>query len=236
MSKPLTIEDLKNSSPKELLKRFPKIKKFKAPAENAIPASPAPPPETGLEPYVGEWTQREAKHLINRILFGANKENIDLTIANGLDASVASLLADYDLPEPPINTTAEFNVPIGETWVNSPLVDIEQLNDRVISLFSWTKGLIVNQEYSIREKMTLFWHNHFVVQGDIVEDTRFIYHHFTLLRENALGNFKEFCKKITTDPSMLRYLNGNQNFNVAPNENYARELLELFTIGKGPLV
>lgn len=236
MSKPLRLEELHSVSPIELKKRFPNIDNFK-PHKPASPLpSPAPPPETGLEPYVGEWTQREAKHLVNRALFGANKSNIELTISNGLNTSVDNLLTDIVLPPPPINTTGEFNVPLGETWVNAPLTDVEQLTTRSSSLRSWTNGLILNQEYTIREKMTLFWHNHFAIQGSIVDDPRFIYNHMTLLRENALGNFREFVKKITVDPSMLRFLNGNQNFNTAPNENYARELLELFSIGKGPLV
>jgi uncharacterized protein (DUF1800 family) len=81
--------------------------------------------------------------------------------------------------------------------------------------------------------MVLFWHNHFVVSD--LNDNRFYYRYINLLRENALGDFKQLTKDITVDPSMLRYLNGNQNTKNAPNENYARELLELFTIGKGPL-
>ena len=235
MSKPLTLEELKNSSPEDFKKRIPSLRKFPSPPKAPV-ASPAPPPETGMEPYTSQWTQREAKHLINRVLFGANKENIDLTISQGMDSSVELLLADYDIPSPPLNTTGDFNVPIGETWVDAHLESIDQINNRAVSLFSWTVGLLVNQDYSIREKMTLFWHNHFVVQGEVVQDPRLVYKHVTLLRENGLGNFREFVKAITIDPAMLRYLNGNQNFNIAPNENYARELLELFTIGKGPLV
>ena len=82
--------------------------------------------------------------------------------------------------------------------------------------------------------MTLFWHNHFVTAD--IEDPRFVYNYSNRLRENALGNFSDFVKEIIIDPSMLRYLNGNQNIASSPNENFARELLELFTIGKGDLV
>ncbi|MBK7408350.1 MAG: DUF1800 domain-containing protein [Saprospirales bacterium] len=89
---------------------------------------------------------------------------------------------------------------------------------------------------SIREKMTIFWHNHFVVALAAVGDPKFIYHYINTLRAGALGNFRQLVKDITIDPAMLRYLNGSQNTKVAPNENYARELLELFTIGKGEQV
>ena len=85
-----------------------------------------------------------------------------------------------------------------------------------------------------QEKLTLFWHNHYVTQG--INDPQMVYNYITLLRENGLGNFRELTKQMTIEPAMLIYLNGNQNSAVAPNENYARELLELFTIGKGPAV
>jgi uncharacterized protein (DUF1800 family) len=86
---------------------------------------------------------------------------------------------------------------------------------------------------SIREKLTLFWHNHFAVAN--INDPKFFYQHISLLRTHAWGNFKDLVKAVTIDPAMLRFLNGNQNTKESPNENFARELLELFTIGKGPL-
>ncbi len=86
---------------------------------------------------------------------------------------------------------------------------------------------------SIREKLTLFWHNHFVA---VNTNPHREFYYINTLRANALGNFKELTKQITIDPNMLVYLSGNQNKNTAPNENYARELLELFTLGKGEAV
>jgi len=79
----------------------------------------------------------------------------------------------------------------------------------------------------------LFWHNHFVTSD--IEDPNFVYNYSNRLRTNALGNFRTFVKEMIVDPSMLRYLNGNQNIASSPNENFARELLELFTIGKGDI-
>jgi uncharacterized protein (DUF1800 family) len=80
--------------------------------------------------------------------------------------------------------------------------------------------------------MTLFWHNHFVTEMDIVKDSRYSYRYVALLHTHALGNFKKLIKEGTTNVAMLVYLNGNSNSKTAPNENYARELLELFTLGK----
>ncbi len=84
---------------------------------------------------------------------------------------------------------------------------------------------------SLLDKLTLFWQNHFVTTREEVDDYRFLDRYLRLLRDNALGNFRFLVVAITKDPAMLRYLNGNQNRKGSPNENYARELQELFTVG-----
>jgi uncharacterized protein (DUF1800 family) len=79
----------------------------------------------------------------------------------------------------------------------------------------------------------LFWHNHFATEA--IDTTPILmYHHLVMLRRNTLGNFKKFVKEVTFDPNMLRYLNGYLNRRQSPDENYSRELQELFTLGKGP--
>ena len=93
---------------------------------------------------------------------------------------------------------------------------------------------MVNQNVSLKEKMTLFWHNHFSTETDTVDDSRYLYKHNALLRSFAFGNFKAMIKGVTLDPAMLVYLNGYINTKTAPDENYGRELQELFTVGKGP--
>ncbi|MGE6057321.1 DUF1800 family protein, partial [Klebsiella variicola subsp. variicola] len=80
----------------------------------------------------------------------------------------------------------------------------------------------------------LFWHNHFSTETNDVNNAQFVYKHHTLLRANALGNFKALTKQVTLDPAMLVYLNGQYNTASAPDENYGRELQELFCCGKGP--
>ena len=93
---------------------------------------------------------------------------------------------------------------------------------------------MLNEQASLREKMVLFWHNHFVTALGTIGDPRYGFRYNALLRKYALGNFKELALAITIDGAMLKYLNGNRNSKAAPDENYARELQELFTIGKGP--
>lgn len=191
---------------------------------------------TGLEPFAGEWTFEQAAHLLRRATFGPSIALINEAVDAGLDATITQLFAELPLPSPPINYDEEQDpyVPIGQTWVDSPYNDIKNVKgSRWRSLRAWIMMNIMEEEVSIREKLTLFWHNHFAV--NTVNDPRFIYRYFKLIRSNAWGNFKTLVKDMTIEPAMLRFLNGNQNTKNAPNENYARELLELFTIGKGPL-
>lgn len=195
----------------------------------------APPVLTSLSPYTGAWGREQASHLLRRATFGPTKALIDAAVQNGLEATFAQLFTEQPMPDPPVNPSFnnDPNVPVGQTWINAPYsATVNLLAYRSQSLRSWTFGLMVNEGLSIREKMTLFWHNHFSVNE--INDPKFLYRYINLLRGAATGNFRQLVKDITVDPTMLRFLNGNQNTRTAPNENYARELLELFTIGKGP--
>ena len=82
--------------------------------------------------------------------------------------------------------------------------------------------------------MTLFWHNHFATVLNTYNDGRLGYKYLETIRTNAMGNFRTLVKAITLEPAMLSFLNGDANTATAPDENYGRELQELFTIGKGP--
>ena len=92
---------------------------------------------------------------------------------------------------------------------------------------------MLEQDRNIHEKMTLFWSSHLVVQSWAVFIATLTYNYQDKLRQNALGNFKDLVKIITLDPAMLLYLNGAANIRTQPDENYGRELQELFCIGKG---
>jgi len=92
---------------------------------------------------------------------------------------------------------------------------------------------MLNQGYSLREKMVLFYHNHFVSEYSTVQIPQLMYFQNKLFRQYAFGNFIDLTKMVTIDPAMLVYLNGNVSTGNSPNENYARELQELFTLGIG---
>ncbi len=197
------------------------------------------PASSGLDPYTGSWEFEQAAHLLRRASFGPTYQDIKDAVSMGMDQAVSALLADQPMPDPPVNYAFSDDpyVPVGETWIDAPYdPNINLVPYRRASLLSWTLDQIRMEGMSLREKMTLFWHNHFATEMNVVNDPKFIYRYYSLLRENALGNFRELTKKITIDPTMLRYLNGNQNTVGSPNENYARELLELFTVGKGDLI
>lgn len=109
--------------------------------------------------------------------------------------------------------------------------EIQKMNRALIRDFNtaWINRLL-NPSELLRERMTLFWANHFVVRDNRID---FVQEYNNTLRKYALGNFGEFVKAISKQAAMLKYLNNKQNRKQSPNENFARELMELFTLGKG---
>ena len=190
-----------------------------------------------LAPYTGEWTKTQAAHLLRRTGFGLRLDEVNQLAGLDVETAVDLLLEERPLPPRPINynSTQDPNVPIGEEWFGQPLKQGVNLNTyRSQSLRAWVYDNIRNERLSVRERMCEFWVNHFSVSGGGQAQVRYDYH--ILLKTFALGNFKELMKRVTIDKAMLVFLNGNQNFAASPNENYARELLELFTLGKGPQI
>ena len=194
----------------------------------------------GLQQFAAAWDEYTLRHLLRRTLFGFKQEDINAWKGKSMAEVVQLLVSLSPAPLPPVNnyndtSFSDPTVPAGQTWVNAPY-DGNANGRRNSSLKSWWLGNLLQQTSSVHEKMTLFWHNHFATEAVDVNDARYMYRYYSLLRKYALGNFKELVLEITKDPAMLRYLNGYQNNKNAPDENYARELQELFTLGKGPLV
>jgi uncharacterized protein (DUF1800 family) len=207
-------------------------------------------PSTGLDEYTGQWTRNEVAHLLKRTMFGATKQDIDYFLTMSMSEAVDELLNNIRTVSPPVRDYGliedqegvfydDLGVAKGDTWINDPntksasqiLSAINQL--RTNSLMKWWAGLIINQQRSIEEKMVLFWHHHYSVQQENVGDSQILYHHHKLLRDNVLGNVKDLTRNVAIDPAMLLHLNGFLNSKQAPDENFARELQELFTIGRG---
>ncbi|HMU45320.1 MAG TPA: DUF1800 domain-containing protein [Chitinophagaceae bacterium] len=196
---------------------------------------------SGLNPYSGPWTRNEVQHLLKRTLFGSTQADINYFLSKTITQAVDELLNPVALlPSPPVNDyspgTPDNNVPAGTTWINDPTTDGTLNSVRRNSFKKWWAGVMINQDRSIREKLTLFWADHFGTETNTIGIAHFVYWHHALLRQNCLGNFRQLIKNVTIDAGMLRYLNGYLNTNTAPDENYARELQELFTLGKGTAV
>ena len=192
-----------------------------------------------MTPYTGQWTKAEAAHLLRRTMFGPKNQQILDAVSNGMNATVATLLQIPAVSPPLAFHPNETVATIGTTWVNSvypadPQLSQKVENARQMSLAAWLMERVNEETYSIAEKMCLFWQNHFSASSSF--DARASYDYHMLIRTHALGNFKQFVKEITVNPNMLLFLNGASNNVFSPNENYARELLELYTIGKGPQI
>lgn len=202
-----------------------------------------PPPTTGLQPYTGSFGAPELRHLLRRTLFGATKADMAYFSGKSVTQVVNELLnPTAPLPAPPVKeyvvsaTTLvpDNNIVAGTTWVGDINNDGTIASYRRASFKKWWVGNLINQDRSIREKMTLFWHNHFATETNDISNAQYVYKHHHLFRTSALGNFKTLTKNMTLDPGMLVYLNGQYNTLTAPDENYAREIQELFCCGKGP--
>ena len=205
-------------------------------ANKALPTGLARTTST-LTPYTGTWGQDQAAHLLRRCLFGPIRTEVLAAAGSTLTAVLNGLLAvPATAPDPPVNVSAtDTSVPIGQTWTTQ-VFDQNFEGVRRTSLRDWWLGQQLGQSTSLVEKMTLFWSNHFVVALNDINDARMGYEYCRLLRQYALGNVKQLAMDVTVTPAMLRYLNGNASVVGSPNENYGRELLELFTVGKGPLI
>ena len=190
----------------------------------------------GLTPYSGAWGEDQIIHLLRRTMFGVKRSDVVYFKTKTMTQAVNELLNVNLTPAaPPVNTYSDLDaaVPIGQTFVNAPRNNTYE-GARRAAWKTWKIGQLIGQDRSILEKMWLFWHNHFATETNDITDSRYVYKHHELLRANSLGNFKSLVRQVTTDPAMLVYLNGRANNKTAPDENYGRELQELFTLGKGP--
>ena len=195
------------------------------------------PVSLSMAPYTGPFTSVEAGHLLRRAMFGPTFQQITNAVSQGLDATVSLLLSTPTFDEPLTYSANESVATFGQSWTTSVFpanLTAQQLtqNARIESLAAWLMERINKQTFSIHEKVCLMWQNHFA--NFAVNDARAAFDYFRLIQTHALGNFRQFAKDITINPNMLVFLNGFQNNKYSPNENFSRELLELFTIGKGP--
>ncbi len=179
--------------------------------------------ELALAPYdtaASGWTRRHAAHLLWRAQHGATDAEIARAHADGLPATLDRLLA----PQPENDEFRTADAALAQLAVDS--------ND-ISDLKAWWAHRIVRSANPLVEKMTLFWHNHFATSNAKVGSAKQMAAQNALLRSQALGSFRELLRAMASDVAMLVWLDGNANRRRQPNENFARELLELFALGVG---
>jgi uncharacterized protein (DUF1800 family) len=208
--------------------------------------------QSGISPYAGAWTETEMLHLLRRLTFGAPKSSVEQIKTMSVGAAVDFLIDNPVQPATtPVNNYTQGvdsgGVAFGASWTDAglpnpvdppaPAAAVLQplISNRTNNSFKpWWMGQMINQQTHILEKITLFWANHFGTDTINHNRPKSIYQHHKMLRASALGNFRDLIKKVTVDAHMLHFLNGELSSKAAPNENYGRELQELFTVGKGP--
>jgi len=184
---------------------------------------------SGLSEYVpsgnNQWAEAKAKHVFRRLAYGAPKNRITLALVGSPNQLVDNLIdTAYNLPLTP----APF-------WSEYTFFDFNDFDSENRQYFRDWKLLTANNVISedLRGRLAMFWFNHFVAEVDVYGYTPFLYKYYNTIERNTLGNFKILLKEIGLTAAMLLYLNGFENTNENPNENYGRELYELFTLGEG---
>lgn len=179
-----------------------------------------------LDVFAGVLGKDKASHLLNRLTFGPTRQEIDAFASKSVTEAITILLTAQTAPSPPIDTKT------GLTWIVPASTNSGEGELRDF-FRSWLYGLMYNAGTNSTEKLTFFLHTHFTAIGSVIDKSISLYYQNQLLRKYALGNFKELALGICLDNAMLQLLDNRLNENVRPNENFAREFLELYTIGKG---
>lgn len=195
----------------------------------ARPSAP-PPVLDPLAPYVPTaekpWNARRVAHLYRRLGFGATLAQIQQGLQMSPSELVDSLLdtaADLPIPDPPY--WASYT---SDDYEADPNPDL-RFEHYAEMRRRWLGEML---DEGVRAKMALFWHNHFVTQLNVYGCNSYQWNYYSLLHEYAFGNFRVFAREMGKTGAMLVFLNGNENVAAQPNENYARELMELFTMGE----
>jgi uncharacterized protein (DUF1800 family) len=167
--------------------------------------------------YAGEFGAREAERLLWRAGFGPRPGEVEALAERGLRGAVRSLMrpGPERLSGPPPSVAGSPLAPT-ERWGHDHL---------------WWLDRMVRSNRQLVERMTLNWHDWFATSRSGVDRAALMRKQNNVLRRNALGSFRTILTEITRDPAMLIWLSGSENTKWAPNENYAREMMELFTLG-----
>lgn len=180
-----------------------------------------------LDPLSGTLGRKAAAHLLRRATFGPTRQTIDQFAAMTADEAVNALLTSVT---PPLDSELP--------WLVAQPIDGMDIDEsmKTKQFLEWQLERMRSAGASSIEKIVFFLHTHFTTKKTVVEVHAALYNQNKLFRFYALGNIKALARKVCTDNAMLILLDGTLNVKGSPNENFAREFFELFTIGKGPLI
>ncbi|HEV3272042.1 MAG TPA: DUF1800 domain-containing protein [Candidatus Methylacidiphilales bacterium] len=200
-----------------------------------------------LEPLPGShWNTTTAAHLMNRAGFGGSPSDIENLREMGLGKAVSWFIdygkipdntpaPDWAHPDPDAIARREAINKAADPETRR-LLQQQENQDRFTQMadlrYWWIRRMALGPR-PFQEKMTLFWHGHFATSFEKVEAPYFLWLQNETLRQNAVGNFNQLLIAASEDPAMLLYLDGARSNRNNPNENFAREVMELFTLGEG---
>ncbi|MCB2153862.1 DUF1800 domain-containing protein [bacterium] len=191
-----------------------------------------------------QWDRRKARHLLNRAGFGIPPRVVDSLADQSIDEAIDAFISfeqfedefeePTDLPDPV--TRDEFRMYRGMSEDERRNARRERMRDErqaMERLKIWWLERMRHSKRPLVEKMALFWHGHFATSAEKVKSSRFNYELNQVFRQRGLGNFRHLVSAVGQTPAMLEFLDNRQNRKGHANENWARELMELFTLGEG---
>jgi uncharacterized protein (DUF1800 family) len=181
-------------------------------------------------------TRAELAHLLRRATFGPRARDVDAAERVGLDATLAGLLApagtDDGPPMPHFDTDPLVDLAEGADRTTRQKAQ-QQLRDQVQTSIAWWLDRMVAADRQFAEKLVYFWHGHWATSVEKVKSAQAMLRQQQTFRTFGAGDFGPFLKAMLRDPALIFWLDGQQNVRKAPNENLARESMELFTLGVG---
>ncbi|WP_299188720.1 DUF1800 domain-containing protein [uncultured Aquimarina sp.] len=169
------------------------------------------------------WNRQKVNHLYRRLGFGATPE----MVSNALNQNPADHIDSLIDEALNLNPTP---APVWGYWIKD---DFDARPDNAFSYRrDWKNQMVADMfQNNLRDRLTLFWSNHFVTEDNTYQSPAYMFQYYNLIQLHSLGNFKDFTSDMGLSSAMLIYLNGYENTKNRPNENYGRELYELFALG-----
>ncbi|SDE48465.1 DUF1800 domain-containing protein [Cellulophaga baltica] len=182
-----------------------------------------------LSPYTTPLDKQRAEHFYRRIGLSASVATIESAVGQTAESLVNAIINEA-------TSMPESAAPIWADWTRADYPEDSETRNPIVNAQyeewrqTYTRAILSN---NLRDRLSFFWSNHFVTELRKYDAPTYLYHYTNCLQRNALGNFRTFTSEIGLDNAMLYYLDGVYNNGNNPNENYGRELYELFTLGEG---